>query len=409
MANLTGSDATLENSVLTINGTSESDVIDTSNENDRIDILAGAGDDNVNAGSGDDEIFGGIGADTILGGLGADIIFGGSIQESQEDGADTIRGGAGDDEITGDAGDDILYGDEGEDTIYGETGADIIYGGADGDYLFGDDGDDTIYGQAGDDELDGGAGNDYLDGGEGEDTAFFNFIESSIVDTQRTVSGEIAIETSEETKTVTNIETLSFSDNSIAQVDSLLTSSNNNRPGFRVDNGQGGFFEATPDIYNGPVEYLQYQLLGSSQGNIVNGSSENDFINLLDGDDAANGGAGRDVLDGGTGSNFLSGGADGDVFFLDGRNASQIAWSTITDYVENEDTVNIWGWVEGTSSLILTEENAGAEGFKGKTHHFDLDGDGLIDNSLTFTSGDSGSITLNGISALVGNEGVFIF
>jgi Ca2+-binding RTX toxin-like protein len=60
--------------------------------------------------------------------------------------------------------------------------------------------------------------------------------------------------------------------------------------------------------YKGPVEFLEFQMLGSSDGDIVTGSDGNDFINLLGGDDAADGGAGQDVLDGGVGSNFLTGG-----------------------------------------------------------------------------------------------------
>jgi len=57
------------------------------------------------------------------------------------------------------------------------------------------------------------------------------------------------------------------------------------------------------------------------------------------------------------------------------------------------DSVNIWGWIEGTSQLLSTKragENAsGAEGFEGFTHHYDLDGDGTIDTSITFTGLDA--------------------
>jgi hypothetical protein len=136
--------------------------------------------------------------------------------------------------------------------------------------------------------------------------------------------------------------------------------------------------------YKGPVEFLEFQMLGSSEGDIVMGSDGNDFINLLGGDDAADGGAGRDVLDGGVGSNFLTGGSGADIFFLDGRGGST-TWSTITDF-QDEDSVNIWGWQQGSSQLILALDNQGAEGFKGATFHYDLNGDRLIDTSITFSN-----------------------
>ncbi len=136
--------------------------------------------------------------------------------------------------------------------------------------------------------------------------------------------------------------------------------------------------------YKGPVEFLEFQMLGSNEGDIVTGSDANDFINLLGGDDAADGGAGQDVLDGGVGSNFLTGGSGVDTFFLDGRSGST-TWSTITDF-RPEDSVNIWGWDQGSSQLILALEDQGAENFKGATFHYDLNGDQLIDTSITFSN-----------------------
>jgi Ca2+-binding RTX toxin-like protein len=115
-------------------------------------------------------------------------------------------------------------------------------------------------------------------------------------------------------------------------------------------------------------------------------------MNLLGGDDAANGGLGDDVLDGGTDSNFLTGGLGNDTFFLDGRGGTT-TWSTITDFVSG-DTVNIWGWVQGTSQLLLTEANNGAIDYMGATYHYDLDGINGIDTSLTFSN-----LTLNQINS----------
>jgi uncharacterized delta-60 repeat protein len=138
-----------------------------------------------------------------------------------------------------------------------------------------------------------------------------------------------------------------------------------------------------PVKYTGPVSFLEYEMLGDASGNVIVASIGNDFINLLGGDDAANGGDGDDVLDGGTGSNFLTGGNGGDYFYLDGRGGT-ITWSTIVDF-SNVDQVNIWGWNEGVSKLLLKEDFAGADGYKGITFHYDLNNDNQIDTSITFT------------------------
>lgn len=143
-----------------------------------------------------------------------------------------------------------------------------------------------------------------------------------------------------------------------------------------------GFVPVTPTRYSGPVAHLDWQMLGSDAGDNMAGSDLDDFMNLLAGNDAANGGAGNDVLDGGTGSNFLMGGAGQDIFFADGR-GGQAAWTTITDFQAGEQAA-IWGWRPGISRFTWAADD-GTTGYKGATLHADLDGDGRIDISLTFT------------------------
>jgi len=147
---------------------------------------------------------------------------------------------------------------------------------------------------------------------------------------------------------------------------------------------RNGFsFQENPTIYAGPVTYLKYQYFGSMNNEVVIGSPSNDFINLLGGDDAANGGGGNDVIDGGTGSNFLNGGADLDVFFLDGRGAS-ITWSTIADW-EIGEQLSVFGWHPGLSKIIWLD-NSGTPGYTGATMHADLNGDGAIETSVTWSA-----------------------
>jgi hypothetical protein len=151
----------------------------------------------------------------------------------------------------------------------------------------------------------------------------------------------------------------------------------------------GIWSQETPTPYSGPVQYLQYQHLGTANGEVVIGTASNDFINLLGGDDAANGGNGDDVLDGGTGSNFLTGGEGFDVLFLDGR-SGQTTWSTVTDWQAGEQ-LSMWGWHPGVSKATWIE-SAGAAGYTGVTMHGDLDGNGAIDTSVTWTGLTTGQL-----------------
>jgi Ca2+-binding RTX toxin-like protein len=164
------------------------------------------------------------------------------------------------------------------------------------------------------------------------------------------------------------------------------------------------FTPVTPYVYAGPVAGLQYQLFGTDGHDIVVGTAGNDFINLRGGMDAANGGDGNDVIDGGTGSNFLTGGAGNDVFFLDGRGGGPATWSTITDW-EAGDQLTVWGWTP--TSTLTWEESAGAVGFEGLTLHGDLDSDGRVDVSVTWTG--LSDVTQLPTPVGFGNEGLLWF
>lgn len=66
---------------------------------------------------------------------------------------ETINGLAGDDHIYADAGNDILNGNDGNDFLVGETGNDILNGNNGNDALLGGDGNDTLTGGAGSDQF----------------------------------------------------------------------------------------------------------------------------------------------------------------------------------------------------------------------------------------------------------------
>lgn len=197
---------------------------------ERLDFIAGSGNDNIAGGALGDRIVGNAGRDLLAGGGGADTLSGG-------DGVDVVSGDGGDDSLSGGDGTDILDGGSGSDTIDG-PGYDLMSGGLGDDFYFvdkkrdavfeaegegidtvfasvtfsldddiehleltgagniggtgndlgnrllGNTGNNSLEGGAGDDTLIGGAGIDRLEGGAGRD--FFVF--SSIFDSRAKIA-----------------------------------------------------------------------------------------------------------------------------------------------------------------------------------------------------------------------------
>jgi Ca2+-binding RTX toxin-like protein len=153
---------------------------------------------------------------------------------------------------------------------------------------------------------------------------------------------------------------------------------------FSIRLGNGAAADIKAEAYTGPVAGIEYQIIAGASNDIIMGSDRADYINAGVGDDAIDGGAGNDVIDGGLGSNFVTGGAGMDKFFVDGGSASTTTtWSTITDFTAGEQ-VTIWGYQPGVSKFLWVASD-GADGYKGATMHCDLDGNGVIDTSLTFS------------------------
>jgi len=146
------------------------------------------------------------------------------------------------------------------------------------------------------------------------------------------------------------------------------------------DAGSNGAIAAVP--YSGPVSRLDLQFIGNDHGEAIAGTAFSDFINAGGGNDAIDAGMGDDVIDGGTGSNFLTGGPGLDTFFLDGRGGG-VTWSTITDWQAGEQ-LSLWGWQPGVSKATWVA-NDGTPGWTGVTLHADLNGDGTVETSVTWT------------------------
>lgn len=393
-------DAYFSPNSLVIDGTSEYDFIESGISGDTINARAGddyirgnEGDDIIRGEAGDDSLYGDNGNDIIDGGVGNDWLVAGlgNDQVISGDGDDNVHLGEGDDKVSGGRGKDIIRGGIGNDEIYGEGGDDILFG--DHEIFEDTGGDDYISGGAGNDYLYGGLGDDVADGGDGVDIFLIRYInQSDLLNISKLKDGGYLLSSSYGCDVIKNIEYVSFQDGSVT-LEALLGQKvapevNLNGDSLKLSN------------YVGPVEYLEYEYIGESSNDTIVGSLSNDFFNLKSGDDAADGGNGDDVLDGGAGSNFLTGGLGEDTFFLDGRDGD-VTWSTITDF--SNDTVNIWGWVDGVSQLLLTESEAGADEFKGATFHYDLNNDGDIDTSITFSGLSLSEIPTSSAHIVEGN------
>ena len=161
--------------------------------------------DRIEAGSGDDNIYGAAGNDTLLGGEGRDFIDGGlgsdtASYESSTEGVNiNLNTGTG---FNGDAEGDVL------------VNVENLAGSAYDDTLTGDDNTNTLNGGIGDDTLSGGAGADFIHGGSGVDTASYA---EQIGDYRVTINSTSTLVenlTTGDIDTLTDIETLVFSDTS---------------------------------------------------------------------------------------------------------------------------------------------------------------------------------------------------
>ena len=369
----------------------------------------------VQTGGGEnDALYGNTGNDTLLGMGGDDLLSGGDGSDRLEGGMgnDTMQGGPGNDAMIGGTGDDsyevdslgdavIEQEDEGTDTILvlvsGWTMPDNAELGrlsGSGDSLFASYTGQKLVanpllgsmlsGGAGNDTLQGGAGNDILDGGGGGggDLAVLSGRLSQHRYGMR--DGVLLTSGADGLDRISNMDFLQFEAAAAISIASLKGLAADQ--GLILVNRGGQNSYELPDLYAGPVSGLQNQLLGSAASEVVLATDRNDFINALGGDDGIDGGAGEDILDGGLGSNFLTGGAGSDTFFIDGRGAHYGAsgtWSTIADFTDGE-AVTIWGYQPGLSRFTWLASD-GANGFKGATLHCDLNGNGLIDTSITCT------------------------
>jgi Ca2+-binding RTX toxin-like protein len=260
------------------------------------------------------------------------------------------------------------------------TIATLVNGSAAADTITGTFVGETINALANNDSITGGGGNDTIDGGAGTDTVNFSGAQSAYRMGFR--DGVMLINGADGVDQLTNVEQVKFGTAAAVSVSSLQGGASDN--GLIYANIAGKNLYAVADAYTGPVSGLVNQFLGGAFADTVLGTEKADFVNAGAGNDGINGAGGNDVIDGGLGSNFINGGAGTDKFFVDGRAAATSnTWSTITDFSAGE-TLTIWGYKPNVSKFNWVA-NDGATGFKGVTLNADLDGNGLVDTSVTWS------------------------
>ncbi len=140
----------------------------------------------------------------------------------------------------------------------------------------------------------------------------------------------------------------------------------------------------TGQAYNGPVDYLQSQLIYAGTGNInLVALGPNAFLHGGAGQDALVARSGHNVLDGGQGSNFLTGGSGQDVFFLVASGDAD-SWSTVVGF-KGGDELTLWDVTPGMWDGTWTA-GQGAVSARGATLH------------IPEASGHEAALTLAGFS-----------
>jgi serralysin len=262
---------------------------------------------------------------------------------------------------------------------------------------------DSMNGYAGDDTMNGGAGNDIITGGAGDDLAQLSGAQSNY--RFGVCDGVVITSGADGQDHFTAIERFKWGAAADISIASLAASGVN--LGLVYSRlGNRDFDYSLPDVYDGPLAGIVNQQINGDTNDIVIATIQADFCNAGAGDDGMDGGGGNDILDGGLGSNFISGGAGLDRFFIDGwAAATAITWSTITDFSLGEQ-VTIWGYQPGVSKFVWVTSD-GVEGFKGATLHCDLDGNGLIDTSLSFTGLSQAQLATPSYGSVDGKDYIF--
>jgi Ca2+-binding RTX toxin-like protein len=185
-----------------------------------------------------------------------------------------------------------------DETLDGDGKANTLNGGSGNDIINGYSGNDTLNGNAGNDTLFGGSNNDTLNGGDGDDALYGG----------------------------TNNDTLNGGEGN----DTLYGGANN-------------------DTLNGDAG--NDALYGEGNNDSLSGGAGDDTLDGGENNDTLDGGLGNDILIGGTGNDILTGGEGSDTFVW--TSSDTYGTDTITDFNENEDTLDLSDLLQGETETTL--------------------------------------------------------
>ncbi len=224
----------------------------------------------------------------------------------------------------------------------------------------GGSGNDVLTGNAVANELRGNAGDDTIDGGAGVDTAVYSGVFAGYTVSANAGSGTVSVTDnngSDGTDTLSNIESLTFSDGT-----------------YGLSAGTGA----------------SESLVGTGAADILFGLGGNDTFLSSNGDDFISGGAGNDLMIGAAGADFIDGGSN-DVI---GASAVEgigdtASYSNSNAAVVVNLNVSTASGGHATGDILVDVEN-----LFGSVHGDTLTGD----SNANVLNGFSGSDTLNGLS-----------
>ncbi|MGE5475796.1 MAG: calcium-binding protein, partial [Bacteroidales bacterium] len=243
-----------------------------------------------------------------------------------------------DDAVNGDTND---AGGGGDDSIAADQPLGGKFPGTDGnDVLHGTPYDDTIWGNAGDDTLYGDDGNDTLGGGDGADTLYGDggddlvvFSRDTCIDTYYGGAGSDTLSFSEITGVGVTIALYTDAVGMDGVYDRFYEFENviGTNQGDQIDgNGSANVIRglAGDDI-----------IYGNGGADVLYGDAGNDYIYGDQGNDTLYGGDGNDLLSSGDGNDVLTGGAGADTFRFGGGIGNE---DIVVDFNAAEDTLETY-------------------------------------------------------------------
>jgi len=367
----------LEDTILTITGTSSSDILSGTSGDDIIKGLEG--NDTLDGLGGDDKFIYLSGNDTFNGGEDSD-----TADFSNFDKPVWVKLDYNGIEVWHRNGQVLTSGTweafvdlNSIENFIGTNFSDILIGDSNNNIFTGLDGNDNIEGYAGDDIIYGGLGDDDLDGGAGIDTLSYANSLSAITLDLRTNNA-----TGEGNDTINNFEVIvgSSHDDEItgseSGTDTLYGGAGNDN--IYARNGNDIVYAGEGDDYINAA-FGNDVLYGDEGNDHIIGAQGNDIIHGGTGDDLIIGREDNDVIYGGAGSDELHGGSGVDSFVFEAVTAFE-GVDTIKDFNQFNEIIDISDVLSGYDNTVDTFTDFVQMIDNGANSVLSIDVDGGADN-----------------------------